>query len=138
MMRVPSAFWIVSAMLAAGIAMAPARAAPVALSALEPGQWDLVPRASGGAPIRICVHDGLSLIQIKHPGQNCRQFVVEDSAERSSIAYSCPRTGHGRTVVRVETPRLVQIDSQGVADGYPFALDLEGRRTGNCTPMARK
>lgn len=125
--------------LATGMAaQAVAAGAPTALAALEPGQWDLHSRDAGEPSVRICIHDGLSLIQIKHQGQACRQFVVEDAADRASITYSCPRTGHGRTVVRVETPRLVQIDSQGVADGYPFALDMEGRRTGSCTPLARK
>ncbi|MET0365119.1 MAG: hypothetical protein ABW169_10735 [Sphingobium sp.] len=111
---------------------------PAALAGLEPGQWDLRSRDASEPPVRICIRDGLSLVQIKHQGQNCRQFVVEDTNERASITYSCPRTGHGRTVVRVETPRLVQIDSQGVVDGFPFALDLEGRKVGACTPLAAR
>ncbi|HEX7874688.1 MAG TPA: hypothetical protein VF475_17385 [Sphingobium sp.] len=123
---------------AACLASAASGTTPAALAGLEPGQWDLRSRDSSEPPVRICVRDGLSLVQIKHQGQACRQFVVEDTAERTSITYSCPRTGHGRTVVRVETPRLVQIDSQGVVDGYPFALDLEGRKTGTCTPLAAR
>ncbi|MFT3967799.1 MAG: hypothetical protein QM690_18150 [Sphingobium sp.] len=129
---------ILSAVVAMGALVSAARATPAALAGLEPGQWDLRFRDSSEPPLRICVKDGLSLIQIKHQGQSCRQFIVEDTAQRASITYSCPRTGHGRTVVRVETPRLVQIDSQGVVEGYPFALDLEGRRTGACTPLAKK
>jgi hypothetical protein len=48
------------------------------------------------------------------------------------VHYTCPGAGHGRTTVRVETPRLVQIESQGMARNEPFAIRLEGRRTGNC------
>ncbi|MCE7795915.1 hypothetical protein LWE61_04990 [Sphingobium sufflavum] len=112
---------------------------PVALAGLEPGLWDLRSREPGEAPQRVCVRDGMTLVQLRHPGQVCRRFVVEDAPDRASVTYSCPGTGHGRTVVRVETPRLVQIDSQGIADGAPFALDLEGRRVGACAPVtARK
>jgi hypothetical protein len=32
----------------------------------------------------------------------------------------------------VETPRLVQIQSQGVADSAPFSFTIEARRTGDC------
>jgi hypothetical protein len=138
-MRWMSAFRMGAVALALGlVAPAVANGPPAALAGLEPGQWDLHSRDSGEPPVRLCIHDGLSLIQLKHQGQTCRQFVVEDTTDRVSIAYSCPRTGHGRTVIRVETPRLVQIDSQGVADGYPFALDMEGRRTGACSPLARR
>lgn len=136
-MRFMGALRMLPVALAMGFA-APAVATPAALAALESGQWDLRSRDAGEPSVRLCIHDGLSLIQIRHQGQTCRQFVVEDTADRVSIAYSCPRTGHGRTVIRVETPRLVQIDSQGVADGYPFALDMEGRKTGACTPLARR
>ncbi|HEX7853032.1 MAG TPA: hypothetical protein VF503_04985 [Sphingobium sp.] len=133
-----SAFRVLPVVLAVGAAAPVMGGTPAALADLEPGQWDLRSREPGEASVRLCIHDGLSLVQIKHQGQSCRQFVVEDTADRTSITYSCPRTGHGRTSIRVETPRLVQIDSQGVVDGYPFALNLEGRRTGACAPLASK
>lgn len=134
-MRGKSAFTIMLALLAGNAATA-APGLPAALAKLEQGQWDLRSVEPGEQPIRICIHDGSALVQIRHHGQSCRQFVVEDTAERASVAYNCARTGHGRTVVRVETPRLIQIDTQGVSDGYPFALNLEGRRTGSCAPAA--
>jgi len=40
--------------------------------------------------------------------------------------------GRGRTILRVETPRLVQIDSQGLHYGAPFALRAQARKTGPC------
>ena len=39
-----------------------------------------------------------------------------------TVNYVCPGMGRGRTILRVETPRLVQIDSQGLHNGAPFAL----------------
>lgn len=125
-----------TAALAAGLATsALAGDTPRALAGLEPGQWDLRSRDPGEPTQRLCVRDVQQLIQLRHPGQQCTRFVVEDSSQRASVSYACPRTGHGRTVIRVETSRLIQIDSQGVADGFPFALDLEGRRTGECAAL---
>jgi hypothetical protein len=40
--------------------------------------------------------------------------------------------GYGRTQIRRETDGLVQIDSQGIVNGLPFAFSAEGRRTGDC------
>lgn len=111
---------------------------PAALAGLEQGQWELRSRDPGEPSLRICVRDTQSLLQLRHQGQICRHFVIEDTPERFSVTYTCPGTGHGRTDVRVETPRLIQISSQGVADGAPFALDMEGRRTGSCAPIAAR
>jgi len=83
--------------------------------------------------VRVCVRDLRDLLQVRHSGQNCSRYVLEDAPARTSVTYSCPRTGHGRTEIRIETSRLIQIDSQGVEGGFPFALRLEGRRTGACT-----
>jgi hypothetical protein len=53
------------------------------------------------------------------------------------VTYDCAQAGQGRTALRVETARLVQIDSQGVSGGTPFAMTLEARRVGACkTAMA--
>jgi hypothetical protein len=111
---------------------------PAALATLETGQWELRSREPGEPVQKLCVRDLMALFQVRHQGQNCPRFVVEDEPDRTSITYNCPGTGHGRTDMRVETSRLVQIDSQGVADGYPFAISLEGRRVGVCPPVTAK
>jgi hypothetical protein len=49
-----------------------------------------------------------------------------------TVSYVCPGMGRGRTLLRVETPRLVQIDSQGLANGAPFALRAVARKVGPC------
>jgi hypothetical protein len=119
-------------------AMAPGGVAPVragglkALSGLETGQWELRDRGSHAPARRICLGDPAQLLQIQHPGANCRRFVVSDDAEHAVVTYQCNDAGNGRTDLRVETSRLVQINAQGVADSAPFVLSLEGRRTGEC------
>jgi len=138
-MRWTSAFIIAPVFMAGTLASAAGPAAPpAALATLEPGQWELRSRDPGEPMQRLCIRDLMTLIQLRHRGQVCRRYVVEDGRDRTSIAYDCPGTGHGRTDVRVETPRLAQIDTQGVAEGYPFAMSLEGRRVGGCTPLASK
>lgn len=105
-----------------------------ALRGLEPGQWELRERGDDphGEPRRICVGDPVQLLQPQHARGVCRRFVIDDSARHAVVAYECDGLGSGRTDLRVETPRLVQIDSQGVSSGAPFAVNIEGRRTGAC------
>lgn len=124
---------------AAAFAVSPGGAAPSAprmsaLRQLEKGQWELRERGARptSAPKRICVGDPSQLLQVQHKDGGCSRFVVADTEERAVVTYQCNGRGNGRTDLRVETPRLVQIDSQGVADGAPFALSIEGRRTGDC------
>lgn len=105
-------------------------AALQALKSIERGQWQL--REGTGAPRQLCLGDPSALLQIQHGNIPCTHRVVENSANTATITYSCPGHGHGRTRISVETPRLVRIDTQGVADGMPFAAELEGRRTGTC------
>jgi hypothetical protein len=103
-----------------------------ALQVLEPGEWELRTRGANAEAIRLCAADIRQLLQPRHPGQSCTRFVVEDAARRTVITYDCAGSGQGRTSVRVETARLVQIDSQGISNGLPFALLAEGRRVGTC------
>ena len=48
------------------------------------------------------------------------------------MQYTCRGRGYGRTHIRRETGRLVQIESQGIVDGLPFDFVAEGRRIGEC------
>lgn len=63
----------------------------------------------------------------------CRSFVVSDSESAATVTYDCAGTGGGRTDIRVETPRLIQLRAQGVSAGAPFVHDMEGRRIGACS-----
>jgi|SRR5688572_24473866 hypothetical protein len=101
------------------------------LDRLEPGLWELRAR-DGGRTERVCLDDGRRLIQLRHPNLSCRQFVVEDEANAVTVHYTCNGQGSGRTHLRFESPRLVQIESQGVASKLPFDFAAEARRIGSC------
>lgn len=103
------------------------------LDDLERGRWELRTREPGGGDVQqLCVGDGRSLIQLRHPGNNCQRLVVADTDSEVTVQYTCPGRGFGRTHIRRETGRLVQIETQGVAGGLPFSSTLEGRRVGEC------
>ncbi len=115
-------------------APAPAQAPPLAmLNALEKGQWTLRDRGNATAPPRtVCLGDSRQLIQIRHPQAACSRYIIADGPDEVTVHYTCGDLGHGRTTIRRETNRLVQIDSQGVASGMPFSSAFEARRTGIC------
>ena len=110
-----------------------AQAVPLAmLDRLTPGMWEVRTR-DGKQVERICLDHGRRLIQLRHPKLSCRQFVAEDGPTAVTVHYTCPGQGSGRTHMRLETPRLVQIDSAGFSSGLPFDFVAEARRVGDCT-----
>lgn len=104
----------------------------VMLDQLESGRWELRER-SGSVAQKLCAASGRRLIQLRHPGAQCSTFVVEDSPAQVVVQYICTGHGYGRTRVRRETDRLVQIDTQGITDGLPFDFSAEARRVGDCS-----
>jgi hypothetical protein len=112
-------------------AATPSVAAPLAASrAITPGSWNIA--YDDGTSLRLCLQDAEPLIQLAHPGPTCGRLVIQDEANRATVHYSCPGAGWGRTSMLVETPRLVRINSQGIAGKMPFAFDAEARRVGAC------
>ena len=103
-----------------------------ALAIVQPGQWLLKSRANPGESRSLCVSDVRALLQVQHGSAMCSRFVIFNSARETTVHYTCPGAGHGRTTIKVETPRLIQIESQGIAKQEPFAFELEGRRVGDC------
>lgn len=118
-------------LILAGGASAQRDPALTALRGIEQGQWALKDRESGGVR-SLCVKNPATLLQLRHNGVQCSHFTVANEARSATIHYTCPGHGYGRTTVAVETPRLVNVETQGVIDGAPFASDYEGRRTGAC------
>lgn len=109
--------------------------APRGLAVLEPGDWVLHDRESGkdtGKDVHLCLGDTRQLLQLRHPGAQCRRFVVTDSAQAVAVTNVCGAAGNERTDIRIETPRLIQIQSQGIVNGAPFSMAIEGRRVGAC------
>ena len=125
-----------TALLALGVAGAtavPAQAPSLAmLDRLEKGSWQLRERGKDGVLQTICIGDARRLIQVYHPRASCSRYVIEDTPNAVTVHYTCPGAGHGRTSIRSETNRLVQIDTQGIAEGKPFSQAIEARRTGGC------
>jgi hypothetical protein len=122
--------------LLAGVAgSVPARGAGqqlAMLDELERGSWELRYRGSDRRVERLCVADGRRLIQLRHPGPACQRVVIDDGAVAVTVQYTCPGRGYGRTQIKRETNRLVQLTSQGIADGLPFEDVAEARRIGDC------
>jgi hypothetical protein len=104
---------------------------PGPLAQVERGQWEL--RGSNGAAIgSVCLGDPLLLAQPLHAPQSCTAEVQSADGHVVTVGFVCPGMGRGRTLLRVETPRLAQIDMQGISNGTPFALRAQARRTGPC------
>lgn len=114
-------------------AQAAGNTAPQALRGLEAGEWELHGRGESADIRKLCISDLRQLLQVQHGRTLCRSFTVSDSATAITVTYDCAAAGNGRTDLRVETNRLVQIRSQGVADGAPFAFAAEARRIGACS-----
>lgn len=102
------------------------------LDHLATGRWELRSREVGNGTERLCVANGRRFIQLRHPDTACERFVVEDGPTSVTVQYTCRGRGYGRTSIRLETDRLVQIRTQGIADGLPFEYSAEARRVGDC------
>lgn len=101
------------------------------LDTLTKGEWTLRVRDDGSQQ-RVCVRDGRELIQLRHKQAGCSRFVVRDDAEEVVVQYTCRGNGYGRTSIRRESNGLVQIQSQGIIYGAPFAIAGEARHSGPC------
>ena len=120
-------FWLAS----------PAGGAPRSLAMLdqlERGSWELRLRGGGQSVERICLGDVSRLIQLRHPGPSCERVVVAAGTNAVTVQYVCQGRGYGRTEIRRETNRLVQVQSQGIVDGLPYEVLAEARRVGDCSP----
>ena len=125
--------WSIAAFALAAATAVPAQAPSLAmLDGLEKGSWQLRERGSDTLLQTVCVGDARRMIQIQHPRANCSRYIIEDTPKSVTVHYTCPGAGHGRTSIRSETNRLVQIDTQGIADGKPFSQAIEARRAGSC------
>lgn len=110
----------------------PAPSGPAMLARIEGGQWEVRDRSSPDDRALLCIADGRGLIQLRHQGQACRSFIVEDTPRRVTVHYACAGEGYGQTTVRFETSRVVRLDAQGIAGGLPFAFSADARRIGEC------
>lgn len=110
-----------------------ARTGLAMLDQLDSGAWELRQPGAGGPVRTICLDNGRKLIQLRHPDLACSNLVIEDRPNEVTVQYTCHGHGYGRTHVRRETSSLIQLDSQGIANGRPFSFAAEGRRIGSCS-----
>lgn len=104
----------------------------VMLDRIQPGQWELIARDGSRERERVCLRDGRRLIQWRHPASTCERLIVDDSPTEVTVQYTCRGQGFGRTSIRMETNRLFQMQTQGIASGLPFDFAAEGRYIGPC------
>src|SRR5690606_695953 len=105
------------AVLGAGLLAAPVGAQAPELQMLDglaKGSWSLRIRDGGTKPL--CLRDGRELLQLQHTERGCRRVVLNDNVGSVTVQYTCPGNGYGRTTVRRESQRLVQIQTQGIQD----------------------
>jgi len=113
--------------------VAPAQAPTLAVfDGLQKGSWTLKTQGSADAGKRVCLGDPGLLIQIQHGNARCTRYVIENMPNSLRVSYNCGRLNHGDTTIRRESSGLVQISTQGVANGSIFNFSVEGRRTGAC------
>lgn len=123
---------VVVSCLVAGVPAAGQRPTLAMLDQIETGRWELRLRDPGKPTQRLCVNNGRRFIQLRHPETACERLIVEDSPSAVTVQYTCRGRGYGRTHIRRETRQLMQIQSQGIADGLPFEFSAEARRVGDC------
>ena len=123
----------------AGIASVGVGAPVSAIGKLEPGLWQFRDLDDARAAQQsICVADPELLLQLKHRGAACSRLVVADDPGGAVVHYTCQTSGYGQTALRIETPRLAQIDTQGIIGNQPFAYRAEARRVGPCQNTAKR
>jgi hypothetical protein len=126
-------FGLVALLAFAAPALTAQRPSLAMLDQLQPGQWEVRDRDLSGGRSRLCIDNGRRLIQIRHMRETCRSFTVQDTADAVTVHYTCPGNGYGQTSVRFESAQLVQLETQGIAQGLPFNMRAEVRRVGACT-----
>ena len=129
--RAGAAAILASIAAAAGVAAGASQAELPVLGRLESGLWQLRSLEGGGSFGAICLGDRGEMAQLRHRGLACQRTVVGQSRDTVEISYSCAAAA-GQTTVRVETPRLARVESQGVDNGVPFGFRAEARRVGPC------
>ncbi len=108
-----------------------------AMRGVAPGRWLLRPVGQVSPPRDSCVADPAAFLRLRHRGAECSRFVIDDGVDSATVHYTCPGAGHVRTVVHVDTPRSLRIESEGFADGAPFSDAIIARRVGDCGSQAR-
>jgi hypothetical protein len=100
---------------------------------IEAGRWQVRELDNGVAATTVCLGDPAQLVRFEHRRTSgCLSQVLASGEKHATVQYSCRGRGYGHSAVRVETPRSVRIDTQGLSNGRPFSYRLEAQRVGAC------
>lgn len=116
------------------VAAAAAFAQPVTLALFGGGDFQPGSYSVSGSANR-CIISPESLMHVgleAADGKSCVHTVVEDTAERATVAYSCRGLGSGRTTIVKDNRNHFTIDAQGIRGREPFAVRQEFKRVGDC------
>jgi hypothetical protein len=90
------------------------------LAHLASGQWLVHARDGGMADTRMCLADGRPLIQLRHTGLQCRQFVVQDEPNAVTVSYTCGTAGSGMTRCAWKTSSWCRSRRRALPVACPF------------------
>ncbi|HMJ94192.1 MAG TPA: hypothetical protein VK472_08845 [Allosphingosinicella sp.] len=116
----------------AGPAYALATASLEAFGQLEPGRWQIRDLDAGVDRQSLCLGDPILLAQLEHDGPPCAREIIDSGPNGGTVRYTCRGRGFGHSTIRIETPRLVKIRTQGIKGTQPFSFRAEARRVGDC------
>jgi hypothetical protein len=106
---------------------------PPALARVQPGQWQIKELGSTGAGRSLCLADPAKVLQIAHGDAACSRTVIDSSATKLTVRYTCAGKGNGQSILTVSTSGAFRLQTQGMAGGAPFDYDYDAKRTGDCT-----
>ena len=105
------------------------------LDGLAAGQWVLNDHGHTADRI-LCITDWRRVLQLHNGAAACTHFTLDDTPSMVRVHYTCGSAGSGETIVRRESSRLVQLDTQGIDAGTPFSDSYEARFSGPCSAAA--
>lgn len=106
------------------------------LAKIQPGQWQIKEAGGTGGGRSVCVADPARVLQFAHGDAACTRTVIESSATKLTIRYSCPGKGQGTSVLTFMTSGAFRLQTQGMSGGAPFDHDYDAKRTGDCVGAA--
>ena len=105
---------------------------PRALPPAMGGLWEVSQRADGHGAQRVSVRDPRYLLEWEHRRARCSQRLLANGPTSAVVQYDCGPAGFGHSKLTLVTPRTIKVETQGIANSYPFKYTLHARRLGNC------
>ena len=114
------------------VALPVAAALPRALAGAAGGLWEVGRSADGRDAQKLCLPDPTVLAHWEHRNARCTRVLISDHGNHARFHYTCVNGGFGDSEMVMLTPRTLRVNTQGIANDYPFGYTLHARRIGNC------